>query len=153
MAENSLFAILLRSPWWVSMLLAGSITAVVALLAPSEFKYLGAFGALPLYGVGCVAAEVRMGCGRILAIGAVMGLRATDSAEGWFNRVRLERGAGARYATDEPERRRVAYDGFGLSPGRIAALGDAGYFRGDQPASGMPDLPAARFVDAWLRLR
>jgi len=56
MAENSLFAILLRSPWWVSMLLAGSITAVVALLAPSEFKYLGAFGALPLYGVGCVAA-------------------------------------------------------------------------------------------------
>lgn len=56
MAENSLFAILLRSPWWVSMLLAGAITATVALLAPDQFKYLGAFGALPLYGVGCVAA-------------------------------------------------------------------------------------------------
>lgn len=56
MAENSLFAILLRSPWWLSMLLAGAITLLVAVLAPDRFKYLGAFGALPLYGVGCVAA-------------------------------------------------------------------------------------------------
>ncbi len=104
-------------------------------------------------GVGCVAAEVRMGCGRILALGAVMGLRGTESAEGWFNRVRLERVPGARLPTDEAARRRVAFDWFGMSPGRIAALGDRGYFHGDEPAAGMHDLPAARFVDAWLRLR
>ncbi len=56
MAEKSLFAILLRSPWWVSFLVAGGITLAVAALAPDRFKLLGAFGALPLYGVGCVAA-------------------------------------------------------------------------------------------------
>jgi hypothetical protein len=104
-------------------------------------------------GVGCVAAEVRMGCGRILALGAVMGLRGTDSAEGWFNRVRLERVPGAAFPTDEAARRRVAFDWFGIAPDRIAVLGDLGYFHGDQPAAGMPDLPAARFVNAWLRLR
>lgn len=56
MAENSLFAILLRSPWWVSFLVAGAITLAVAALAPERFKWLGGFGALPLYGVGCMAA-------------------------------------------------------------------------------------------------
>ena len=56
MSDNSLFAILLRSPWWVSFLVAGAITLAVAALAPERFKMLGAVGALPLYGVGCVAA-------------------------------------------------------------------------------------------------
>lgn len=56
MADNSLFAILLRSPWWVSFLVAGAITAVVAALAPDRFKAFGAVASLPLYGVGCVAA-------------------------------------------------------------------------------------------------
>ena len=56
MAERSLFAILLRSPWWVSFLVAGAITAVVAALAPDRFKAFGAVASLPLFGVGCVAA-------------------------------------------------------------------------------------------------
>lgn len=56
MAEKSLFAILLRSPWWASFLLAGAVTLAVAVLAPDRFRWLGAFGALPLYGVGCVVA-------------------------------------------------------------------------------------------------
>ena len=56
MAENSLFAILLRSPWWASFLIAGAISLAVAALAPDRFRWLGAFGALPLFGVGCVAA-------------------------------------------------------------------------------------------------
>lgn len=56
MAENSLFAILLRSPWWVSFLIAGAITVAVAALAPDNFRWLGGFGALPLFGVGFVAA-------------------------------------------------------------------------------------------------
>ncbi|MGP1629059.1 MAG: restriction endonuclease, partial [Giesbergeria sp.] len=56
LADNSLFAILLRSPWWVSFLVAGATTLAVAVLAPERFRWLGAFGALPIYGVGCVAA-------------------------------------------------------------------------------------------------
>lgn len=56
MSENSLFAVLLRSPWWISFLVAGAISLAVAALAPDRFKLLGALGALPLYGVGCVAA-------------------------------------------------------------------------------------------------
>lgn len=104
-------------------------------------------------GFGCVAAEVRMGCGRILALGAVMGLRGSESAEGWFGRVRLDRVPGARFPTDEAERRRVAFDWFGVLPDRINVLGERGWFRGDEPAAGTADLPAARFVAAWLRLR
>jgi restriction system protein len=56
MADNSLFAILLRSPWWASFLLAGAITAATAALAPDGFKAMGAVAALPLFGVGAVAA-------------------------------------------------------------------------------------------------
>ena len=56
MASNSLFAILLRSPWWISFVIAGVIGVAGAALLPEKYALLGAVGSLPILGVGCVAA-------------------------------------------------------------------------------------------------
>jgi len=52
MHENSLFAILLRSPWWISIAVAAGITAVAALFVPAVY---GVFAALPFLVIGCIA--------------------------------------------------------------------------------------------------
>jgi restriction system protein len=52
MHENSLFAVLLRSPWWVSLLIAIAIGAGLRVFLPIEFAV---FGALPFVVIGCVA--------------------------------------------------------------------------------------------------
>src|SRR5687767_6954898 len=51
--ENSLFAILLRSRWWVSMLLAAGVFALVRIWFPPG---LAMFAALPFFGIGLYAA-------------------------------------------------------------------------------------------------
>lgn len=56
MAPNSLFAILLRSPWWISFVVAGAIAVIAAALLPDEYVLFGAIGGLPILGVGFVAA-------------------------------------------------------------------------------------------------
>lgn len=53
MHKNSLFAILLRSPWWVSLVVAGALFAGLRLLIPP--LYAGFF-ALPFLVIGGVAA-------------------------------------------------------------------------------------------------
>lgn len=55
-APNSLFALLLRAPWWVSFLVAGAIALVALALLPREWGPYGAMGALPIVVVGCIAA-------------------------------------------------------------------------------------------------
>jgi restriction system protein len=52
MHENSLFAVLLRSPWWVSLLLTLAIFAGLRLVIP---WYYAAFGSLPIFIIGLVA--------------------------------------------------------------------------------------------------
>ena len=42
--ENSLFAVLLRSPWWVSLLIAAALAALLRIFLPIEFAI---FGGLP----------------------------------------------------------------------------------------------------------
>ena len=44
MHENSLFAVLMRSPWWLSLLVAAGIAALLRLFLPLEFAI---FGGLP----------------------------------------------------------------------------------------------------------
>ncbi|NMM80687.1 restriction endonuclease [Acidovorax sp. SRB_14] len=56
MAPNSLFAILLRSPWWISFVVAGAIALVAAALLPAQYALFGAIGGLPILAVGFVAA-------------------------------------------------------------------------------------------------
>jgi restriction system protein len=52
MHENSLFAVLLRSPWWVSVLVAIALAALLRFFLPLEFAL---FGGLPFFVIGVVA--------------------------------------------------------------------------------------------------
>lgn len=52
MSENSLFAVLMRSPWWVSMLVAAGIFGAMRYFLPALYAFAGA---LPFFVIGCVA--------------------------------------------------------------------------------------------------
>lgn len=56
MAPNSGFAILLRSPWWVSFAIAAVIVLVCGALLPRDIAPFAAMGALPIAVIGCIAA-------------------------------------------------------------------------------------------------
>ncbi|WP_371813833.1 restriction endonuclease [Diaphorobacter sp. HDW4A] len=56
MAKNSLFAILLRSPWWISFVIAIAIVAACSALLPKEIWPFAALGAVPIFIIGCMAA-------------------------------------------------------------------------------------------------
>ena len=56
MAENSLFAVLLRSRWWISVLIAAVVGGVAAALLPAEFKLAGALSGFPFAVIGVMAA-------------------------------------------------------------------------------------------------
>lgn len=55
MAPNSLFAILLRSRWWISFALTAVIVLLALALLPPDFKLVGALGATPFFAIGIVA--------------------------------------------------------------------------------------------------
>ena len=56
MAENSLFAILMRSPWWISFAIAAGVIVVAIAALPPAWMFYGAFAALPFLVVGSIAA-------------------------------------------------------------------------------------------------
>lgn len=56
MAENSLFAILLRSPWWISFVVVLVFAAGSAALLPPQYVVFGLMGALPFVVIGTIAA-------------------------------------------------------------------------------------------------
>jgi restriction system protein len=56
MNENSLFAILLRSSWWVSFAIAAALTGVAVALLPEAYRIFGAVTGLPFFVIGCIAA-------------------------------------------------------------------------------------------------
>ena len=51
-AKNSLFAILLRSPWWISIFVAAGIVMAARLVVPDVYAF---FAALPFIVIGSVA--------------------------------------------------------------------------------------------------
>lgn len=55
-APNSLFAILLRSPWWISIALVLAISLASRALLPAQYVVFGIIGALPFLVIGAVAA-------------------------------------------------------------------------------------------------
>jgi restriction system protein len=54
--KNSLFAVLLRSPWWVSILVAGGIFMLARSMLPEAYALYGIFASLPFIVIGNVAA-------------------------------------------------------------------------------------------------
>lgn len=57
MAPNSLFAILLRSPWWISVAIAVVLGVIGAALLPEQFRVIGALSGLPFGVIGVIAAR------------------------------------------------------------------------------------------------
>jgi restriction system protein len=56
MAENSLFAILLRSSWWISFGIAAGVAVAALMLLPGQYAIGGALGAAPFVVIGTMAA-------------------------------------------------------------------------------------------------
>ena len=54
MAPNSLFAILLRSPWWISVGIALGFALASKALLPGEYWLFGAMGGFPFTVIGAV---------------------------------------------------------------------------------------------------
>lgn len=55
MAQNSLFAILLRSPWWISFGLALAAAALARALLPDPYRLVGALGGMPFIVIGVMS--------------------------------------------------------------------------------------------------
>lgn len=55
MSQNSLFAILLRSSWWISIAIAGGLIVLATVLLPPDFVPFGVFAAIPFIGIGAIA--------------------------------------------------------------------------------------------------
>jgi restriction system protein len=55
MAPNSLFAILLRSPWWISLLIAAVFAGASRAFLPDAYWVFGAMGGFPFLGIGVYA--------------------------------------------------------------------------------------------------
>lgn len=56
MNENSLFAVLLRSSWWVSFAIGAALTAAAVALLSEPYRILGAVTGLPFFVIGGIAA-------------------------------------------------------------------------------------------------
>ncbi len=56
MAEKSLFAILLRSPWWISIAIALGLAMAAMALLPVAYRVVGAVSGLPFLVIGAIAA-------------------------------------------------------------------------------------------------
>jgi len=52
MSPNSLYAVLLRSPWWASLLVVLVIMLVSGALLPAEYRPFGMIGSLPFLCIG-----------------------------------------------------------------------------------------------------
>jgi len=55
MSDKSLFAILLRSPLWISFVLAVAVGAACFSLFPQKYSVVGALSGLPFAGIGAMA--------------------------------------------------------------------------------------------------
>ena len=56
MAPNSLFAVLLRSPWWISFAVVGAIALAARALLPPQYMVFGLMGGFPFLVIGVMAA-------------------------------------------------------------------------------------------------
>ncbi|MSQ20672.1 MAG: restriction endonuclease [Betaproteobacteria bacterium] len=56
MHKNSLFAVLLRSRWWVSFAVAIGLFAIARLFIPEKYVFYAMFFPVPFVAIGCMAA-------------------------------------------------------------------------------------------------
>lgn len=80
MAENSLFAILLRKPWWISMMIAVAVAAAAGVMLPRAYAVYGISGGFPFVVIGIIAAVRQWQAPPAAAIGRT---RETVMAMNW----------------------------------------------------------------------
>ncbi len=56
MSERSLFATLLRAPWWVSFVVMAAVALLAGAFLPEAYKIPGMLGAFPFFVIGVMAA-------------------------------------------------------------------------------------------------
>ena len=85
MAPNSLFAILMRSGWWISVALALLVVAASRALLPPQYWVFGAMGALPFLVIAVIALSKQLrkpGSRRVEAVlQAVRGMSWRDFSQ------------------------------------------------------------------------
>ena len=57
MAKNSLFAVLLRSPWWVSLSVAAVLALLAGALLPAAYRVVGMLSVTPFVVISALAAR------------------------------------------------------------------------------------------------
>jgi restriction system protein len=57
MSDKSLFAVLLRSPWWISLLIAVLLGLVASALLPADYRVAGALSGFPFAVIAAIAAQ------------------------------------------------------------------------------------------------
>ncbi len=61
MSQKSLFAVLLRSPWWISLLIAATLALLAWVLLPQAYKAVGVVSNLPFVVIAAMAAWKQRG--------------------------------------------------------------------------------------------
>ena len=102
MADRSLFAILLRSPWWISLAIAAVLSLVAAALLPSEYRIAGALSSFPFVVIAALAARRQW---RLPGAARIEQTRQAVAAMAWPEFARALEAAFQR-------------DGYSVSPGR-----------------------------------
>ena len=78
--RNSLFGVLLRSPWWVSVAIGAVLGLVAAALLPAQYRVVGSLSGFPFLVIGAMAAQRQW---RLPSAARVQQTQATVSALGW----------------------------------------------------------------------
>jgi restriction system protein len=89
MAEKSLFAILLRSPWWLSFCLVALFGLASKALLPDQYVIYGALGGFPFLVIGCIAAWRQLRAPNPERVNAVLAQAGSMSWRDFANALEL----------------------------------------------------------------
>ena len=109
MSEKSLFAVLLRSPWWISFALAVAVGVACYNLFPARFAVVGALSGLPFAVIGVIAAIKQWGAPNPARIGDSLTALAALSARDFASALE------AAYVKDGYTVKRLSDNGANLS--------------------------------------
>ena len=109
MSEKSLFAVLLRSPWWISFVLAVAVGVACYNLFPERFAVVGALSGLPFAVIGGIAIVKQWGVPNAARIDESLALLASMSARDFASALE------AAYVKDGYTVKRLSGNGADLS--------------------------------------
>lgn len=141
MSENSLFAILLRSPWWISLLLVLVLALAARALLPAPYVVFGMMGGLPFLVIAAMAAWRQWRAPSSAQVAAAL---AKAGAMSWRDfSVLLEQGL-VRQGYVVTRLSHVSADFSLLKGGRTTLLSCKRWKAANQGVEALRDLAAAR---------